>query len=74
MLKFTFYRHYYFITHDETLIRALTLRVGWWVIFSLAQSSAIKQIVGVWRVQLRVLARCDVRVRANRNKEAVQSG
>ncbi len=53
------------------MIRALTPRVGWWVKFSLAHSSAIKQIVIVWGVQLRVLARRDVIVRANRNKEAV---
>ncbi len=42
------------------MIRALTPR---W-------DSAIKQLVIVWGVQLRVLARRDVIVRANRNKEA----
>ncbi len=35
----------------------------------LAHSSAIKQVVIVWGVQFRVLARRDVIVRANRNKD-----
>ena len=57
------------ITHDEIMIRALTPRVVG-IIFPCTQFNN-KTDCGVWGVQPRVLARCDVIVRANRNKGAV---